>query len=127
MADVSRESLAKRQFIDRKNYPYGFSRSGDFSINESKALTQHGSLIAALVDGLLTPENQFEQDLLSAAHGQKTPTTSAEKAWVKYQTRINRPKTGSIYGAKTASTDDEDEDTDISDDTDLEIELDDEG
>lgn len=123
MAKITREILLKRPFIDRKHYPYGFSRSGDFSIGESKALSQYGSLFAALVDGELVPENDVDRGYLESALGVRPPASAEEKAWLKYQSRINRPKTASIYGSKKAAV--EDDDDDIRDDDDLEIELDD--
>ena len=49
MTTLSREKLINRPFADKKHYPYGFARSGDFSISESKLLQAHGSLFAALV------------------------------------------------------------------------------
>lgn len=124
MANVTRDSLKKRLFSDPKNYPYGFSRSGDFSISESKALGQEGAYIAALVDGEIKPEDETEQALLDAALGLTQPTTPALRAWVKYQTRINRPKAGSIYGSKQATELEEDDDIVSSDDSDIEIEID---
>ncbi|MGS2721809.1 DUF413 domain-containing protein [Paraglaciecola aestuariivivens] len=123
MAILTRESLNKRIFSDAKNYPYGFSRSGDFSISESKALAQYGCLIAALVDGQIEPETEEDQNLLAAAFGKKEPEGATEKAWVKYQKRINRPKLGSFYGRhKPISVDDDD---DSIEQDDLEVELDD--
>lgn len=107
MANITRESLINCVFNDAKNYPYGFSRSGDFSINESKALAQYGSLIAALVDGKITAESAQEQGFVAAAFAQKQPETLAEKAWVKYQQRINRPKLGSIYASSPAAREEE--------------------
>lgn len=125
MATLSRDALKKRPFADRKNYPYGFSRSGDFSIMESKMLQMHGSLIAALVDGDLTPENEEEMSYLEAALGHQPPKNSTEKAWVKYQTRINRPKTASIYGAKNGAASDDDDDATITEDSDdIDIDID---
>ncbi|MCF2948083.1 DUF413 domain-containing protein [Paraglaciecola aquimarina] len=121
MAKLNRDTLLNQMFADPKNYPYGFSRSGDFSINESKALVQSGCLIAALVDGLIAPETDDDKELLAAAFAKKDPQTPAEKAWVKYQKRINRPKLGSIYG--THHTELEDDDS-IDEDNDIEIELD---
>jgi len=118
MAMLTREQLAKRVFADPKNYPYGFARSGDFSINESRALGQFGALIAALVDGNLKPETDEDFNYLAAAHGEKEPETLAERAWLKYQKRINRPKAASIYGRTKAAVD-EDDDEDISDNSDL--------
>lgn len=122
MGKLTREELAKKPFMDRKHYPYGFSRSGDFSISESKVLAQYGSLIAALVDGHLAPQTAEEKGYLEAALGHRPAESAAEKAWVKYQSRINRPKAASIYGSKRAAELDDD---DVSDVTDLEIELDD--
>jgi uncharacterized protein YifE (UPF0438 family) len=98
MAKLSRDFLVKRMFSDLKNYPYGFSRSGDFSISESKALAQHGCIIAALVDGQIEPQSSEDDGMLAAAFGNKEPEGATEKAWVKYQKRINRPKLGSVYG-----------------------------
>ena len=127
MARQTRSDLLSRVYHDPKNYPYGFSRSGDFSINEAKALSSQGVLISALMDGSFPPENDEDQDLLSVIHGDKEPSTNAEKAWAKYMKRINRQRTGSIYGRRTQSTDDSDDDTsdvDIDDDTEINIEQD---
>ena len=124
MAEVTRDSLKKRLFSDPKNYPYGFSRSGDFSISESRALGQEGAFIAALVDGHITPENDDEQAILEAALGAREASTPALRAWVKYQSRINRPKTASIYGSKQAASVEDDDDSIVADDSDIEIEID---
>lgn len=124
MTTLSKTQIIKRPFADKKHYPYGFARSGDFSISESKLLQAHGSLFAALVDGKVTPESEQEQGYLDAALGVSIPNTPEEKAWVKYQNRINRPKMASIYGAKRPAIEEVDGDDDISDNTDLDIELD---
>ncbi|WP_435787227.1 DUF413 domain-containing protein [Alteromonas sp.] len=125
MSVITKEQVARKPFIDKKNYPYGFARSGDFSINESKLLQAHGSLFAALVDGKITAENDEEQAYLESALGHRDPATPQEKAWLKYQARINRPKTASIYGSKRAAEQDVDDDDDMSDNSDLDIDLDD--
>ncbi len=122
MAQLSRESLFQRVFSDPKNYPYGFSRSGDFSISESKALSQYGCLIAALLDGRIEPECDEDNSLLAVAKGEKDPSNVAEKAWFKYDKRIHRPKLGNIYGSRPSSQSNDD---DLTEDSDLEIELDD--
>ncbi|MBT41059.1 MAG: hypothetical protein CMF12_00900 [Idiomarina sp.] len=98
MTNFTRESLLKRPFNDFRNYPYGFSRSGDFSIRESDALTQYGVLISALLSGEYAPQNQEDDALLASARGEQAPTTLVEKAWAKYQARIHRPKVASMYG-----------------------------
>ncbi|MFC6438739.1 DUF413 domain-containing protein [Bowmanella sp. JS7-9] len=107
MAQKTREDYLKAPFNDYKNYPYGFSRSGDFSIKEAQALHKYGNLICALADGILAPENSEDDALLAVAQGVKEPTTPAEKAWLRYQTRINRPKAASIYGRRPAAEEDD--------------------
>jgi uncharacterized protein YifE (UPF0438 family) len=126
MGKLTRECLVKRVFSDTKNYPFGFSRSGDFSISESKALSQYGCLIVALVDGQIEPETNEDDNLLAAAFGNKEPEGAAEKAWVKYQKRINRPKLGSVYGnhRPVVAEDDSLDDGTIEQD-DLEVEIND--
>ncbi|WP_150141472.1 DUF413 domain-containing protein [Candidatus Enterovibrio escicola] len=125
MSVITKEKITRKPFADKKNYPYGFARSGDFSINESKLLQDYGSLFAALVDGKITPGNDEEQAYLESALGHREPATSQEKAWLKYQARINRPKTASIYGSKRPSAEEVDDDEDISDNSDIDISLDD--
>ena len=122
MAKLSRDSLVKRMFSDLKNYPYGFSRSGDFSISESKALAQHGCIIAALVDGQIEPQTTEDDAMLAAAFGNKEPEGAVEKAWVKYQKRINRPKLGSVYGNHRSASVNDARDIDEQEDTEVEIE-----
>ncbi|MBR9897943.1 MAG: DUF413 domain-containing protein [Gammaproteobacteria bacterium] len=125
MSVITKEHVTRKPFADKKNYPYGFARSGDFSINESNLLQAHGSLFAALVDGKITPENDEEQAYLESALGHRDPATPQEKAWLKYQSRINRPKTASIYGSKKTVVEDVDYDDNIGDNSDLDIGLDD--
>jgi uncharacterized protein YifE (UPF0438 family) len=129
MAKLSRDSLVNRMFSDAKNYPYGFSRSGDFSINESKALAQYGCLIAALVDGQIESQNIEDDGLLAAAFGKKEPEGLAEKAWVKYQKQINRYRPGSVYGnhrPTIVEAEDEDDDKDTIEQGDIEVKIEDE-
>ncbi len=125
MTTLSREKLINRPFADKKHYPYGFARSGDFSISESKLLQAHGSLFAALVDGKIEPSSDVEINYLNAALGQCEPQTPQAKAWIKYQNRINRPKAASIYGSKRAVTEDADDNMGIEDNSDIEIDIDD--
>jgi uncharacterized protein YifE (UPF0438 family) len=124
VSKLNRESLLKRMFSDPKHYPYGFSRSGDFSIAESKALSQYGCLIAALVDGHLSPSNDEETGFIESALGNKPPESVAERAWMKYQSRINRPKYASIHGTKKSNSESRSDDdlvNDIDDDVDIDL------
>ncbi|MEC8374138.1 MAG: DUF413 domain-containing protein, partial [Pseudomonadota bacterium] len=40
--------LSPKPFIDRQKFPYGFRKSGDFSITEANLLTQFGKTLLAL-------------------------------------------------------------------------------
>ncbi|GGW79185.1 DUF413 domain-containing protein [Alteromonas halophila] len=100
MARICRETLLKRLFSDKKHYPYGFSRSGDFSIRESQLLQQYGTVMDAIQRGDLEPSTQEERNCLKVVAGERDPQTPLEKTWMKYQTRIHRPKMASIYGSK---------------------------
>ncbi len=121
MAKQTRESLLRTPFNDYKNYPYGFSRSGDFSIKEAQALHKYGNLICGLLDGVVEPANSEDENLLEVALGNRSPSSSAEKAWVRYQSRINRPKAASIYGRKAGAMDEDESSHSVE----LETELDD--
>lgn len=122
MATINRETLLRKPFNDFRNYPYGFSRSGDFSIRESDALLHFGCLITALVAGELAVSTDEDRNLLAVATGQKEAETVVEKAWMKYQKRINRPKVGSMYGRSKIVEDDNDYDSAGSTEDDLVVE-----
>lgn len=106
MAVLNRDTLLRKPFNDFRNYPYGFARSGDFSIRESDALLHYGCLISAMLAGDLLPDNEEDINLLAVARGEKAAATAVEKAWVKYQSRINRPKVGSMYGRSKVADED---------------------
>lgn len=108
MAKISRSELLSRAFQDPKNYPYGFSRSGDFSISESKALCNIGNLYHALLAGEIPAETEEDKHFLAVAKGDSDPKCVEERAWVKYVARVNRTRTGSIYGSQKAESSDED-------------------
>jgi uncharacterized protein YifE (UPF0438 family) len=106
---LSKEVLLRKVFSDAKNYPYGFSRSGDFSISESRALAEYGCYISALIDGQIEATSEDDVNMISAIRGDIPPQNTAQTAWIKYQKRINRPKTDSIYGTKRIASSHEDE------------------
>lgn len=116
MATINRENLLRKPYNDFRNYPYGFSRSGDFSIKESDALLHYGCLITALLAGELEATTDEDKSLLAVATGQKEAETLVEKAWMKYHARINRPKVGSMYGRSKIVEDDADYDAGSADD-----------
>jgi uncharacterized protein YifE (UPF0438 family) len=75
---------AQKLFIDRQHFPYGFRKSGDFSIPEADSLAQYGRTLAALEAGELQPETEDEQHFIDVLKGQETAVNTVEKAWLKY-------------------------------------------
>lgn len=99
-AKISKTDLLKQIFCDHKHYPYGFSRSGDFSIAESKALAAYGCYFNALANHQLPAISPEEIEFLAVNNGECEPSNTAHRAWMRYQKRINRPKAVSIHGCK---------------------------
>ncbi len=79
----TRENLLMLKFYDYKRFPYGFSRSGDFNLNQSGILEDNGTLIKALMEDQVS--NPSEDDLLLKKMI-TTGDTSNETArvWLKY-------------------------------------------
>ncbi|MBW8191017.1 DUF413 domain-containing protein [Neiella marina] len=117
MSEQMRTSLQKR-FQDFRNYPYGFSRSGDFSLKESQVLEQYGRLAAALADDLITPETEEEKRLQAVIRSELEPESALERVWMKYQKRINRPHVRALSAKSPSTEGDDDEDVIIDDDED---------
>ncbi len=112
MPDISRASLCKRRFHDNKNYPYGFSRSGDFTIAESRVLSINGTWLKALTDGDIEPTDDVEKNIVSVVKGKVPPQTSTERVWLKYLKRIHRVRPRSLTGYTPDDTQKEPDETD---------------
>ena len=121
MAAQSLRERFQKPFNDYKNYPYGFSRSGDFSIRESKLLQEKGCLLQALWEGKLTPSTEEEHLFIAMLHGEREPQTAEEKLWVKYLKRINRPHIGALNSGKPDSVEDDSSDELPLDDDDVDV------
>lgn len=80
-----------KPFIDRQHFPYGFHKSGDFSISEADLLTRFGKTLTALETGELTPQTSDEEAFLAFITNPREPISALEKAWVKY-VRLARGK-----------------------------------
>lgn len=115
----TKQQLLARIYDDPKNYPYGFRRSGDFSIRESDALAQYGHLFNALYKGELQASDESDEQIIAVMQGLREPQTIAEKAWLKYQALLKRPKLGSLYVNINNSLNDDDVELEMVDDSDI--------
>jgi len=59
---MTREYWLSKGFQDRSSYPYGLSRSGDFTIRQSQLLEDNGTFIQALLNDQVV--NPTKDDLL---------------------------------------------------------------
>ncbi|MBF7075036.1 DUF413 domain-containing protein [Glaciecola sp. MH2013] len=76
--------VGSKAFRDDKRFPYGFAKSGDFSIAEANALSTFGATLAGLEDGSLLPETDEERHFVSVVNGFEEVSNGIEKAWMKY-------------------------------------------
>ena len=75
---------APKPFIDRAKFPYGFKKSGDFSIPEADLLTRYGKILLELETGALQPESEDEKHFVAFTSGSVPAENALEKAWQKY-------------------------------------------
>ena len=82
----------QNRFFDNKNYPRGFSRHGDFTIKDAQLLERLGVAFNELDLGKREPVTDEEKAFVAVCHGEQVARTEAEKVWMKYISRIRRPK-----------------------------------
>jgi uncharacterized protein len=109
----TREFYSNKQFRDDDKFPYGISRSGDFSIDESQFLIQHGSLYKAVFENLLPELNEDEIRMIKVYKGNIQATTFEERTWLKY---MNYKKRSPIWLCDEDKFLDESADEDFIDD-----------
>lgn len=85
----NRSYWLSRHFDDRKRFPYGFSRSGDFTIGQSEALEKYGHLLSALVSQQVIDPNNDDRAFLAALAEGVTADNELARLWLKY-TSIDR-------------------------------------
>lgn len=76
--------VSQRQFYDDKNFPRGFSRSGNFTLLEASILEQHGVILNGLYNKTLAPQNEIQEQFLMVINGEAAVSNSIERAWLKY-------------------------------------------
>ncbi|MCU7555843.1 DUF413 domain-containing protein [Alteromonas sp. ASW11-19] len=107
--------VPQKTFIDRVKFPYGFRKSGDFSISDADLLSRFGHTLLALESGELTPESDDEKHFLAFTQGMVPAQNALEKAWQKY-VRLARGKKH-FYTLHSSASNQSDYDDDFSDET----------
>lgn len=79
-------------YYDDKNYPRGFNKSGEFTTAEANLLQQYGKHLNRLAQGKCDAANAQQQQFVKVCRGEQSAQTAVEKAWCKYQAKINAPR-----------------------------------
>lgn len=90
MLDIS--FVSGKEFRDDKNFPHGFSRSGNFSRNESEVLAKGGIVANALLSGDQKPKSKAHKQFLAVCRGEKDAESLFEKLWLKYVDLVGRKR-----------------------------------
>lgn len=106
---------SSKPFIDRQKFPYGFKKSGDFSISEAELLSGYGRTLLALETGELSPQTEEEQHFIAFTSGRVEAATPVERAWAKY-VKLARGKK-QFYTLHSTASNQSDYDDDYNEDT----------
>ncbi|WP_086980908.1 DUF413 domain-containing protein [Vibrio aphrogenes] len=103
------------KFFDNKHFARGFSRSGEFTINEAQVLENYGKTMQGLFEGHLSPETEEEHNFIAAfQEGGEGVVSKYAQCWKKYLSKTQRKRTYTLCSTvKTgASSYDDDSDSD---------------
>ena len=97
--------VSQRQFYDDKNFPRGFSRSGNFTLLEASILEQHGIILSGLYNKTLIPQNEIQEQFLKVINGESAVSNAIERAWLKYlKITTCKTKFHTLFGRSKIST-----------------------
>jgi len=85
-------------YSDTKNFPWGFSKSGDFTIAQSDILQKYGKVLLALENKEKAPLTPEEKRFIAVCSGKKTASSPLELAWMKYRSLTGRKNVVSAFG-----------------------------
>lgn len=84
--------LSKKPFYAQQHFPYGMSKSGDFTRDQAILLEEHGEAYEALFLGTREPVTEEESEFVAVCNGKKDAVTEHEKAWQVYSRIIQKKK-----------------------------------
>ena len=95
-------------YYDKKYFPWGFSKSGDFTIAQAKILEIYGKRLLALEQKEISPESREEKRFVAVCDRDKAASSSLEIAWEKYRTVIEQKSSTHTFNRGKASSGDKD-------------------
>jgi len=102
-------------FSDTKNFPWGFKKSGDFTIAQAEILEKYGKALRALENKESPPATQEEKQFVAVCNGKAAASSPVELAWLKYRSLTEKKVVASAFG--TIKVEPKDELIDFEDDS----------
>lgn len=78
----------EKRFEDKCHFPYGFLKSGDFTIEQARILELKGHAYAELASGKRMPKGETEREFVAFCQGKKEAQTIHERVWQRYQSKV---------------------------------------
>jgi uncharacterized protein YifE (UPF0438 family) len=72
------------KFQDKINFPYGFLKSGEFTIDQARLLERNGVAYSELASEARRPVGEIEREFVDFCRGKKSATTLHERTWQRY-------------------------------------------
>ena len=94
-------------YSDTKNFPWGFKKSGDFTITEAEILQTHGKVLLTLENKEKAPATQEEKRFIAVCRGEKIASSPVELAWAKYRSLTEKKGVVSAFGTLKVEPKDE--------------------
>jgi len=94
----------QKVFYGDPMFTRGLSRSGFFSLNESRQLEIYGDTFQQLANGTLAPINNDEQRFIHEMNNDVECTLHATRLWKKYQAAIIKSNTFHSFSKSSVSS-----------------------
>jgi uncharacterized protein YifE (UPF0438 family) len=96
MSDTQTSFATSRKFYDDANFPYGFDRSGEFTVKQVQMLTERGCAYQELANGTRAPVTDEEHQFVEFSQGIRMAETDDERTWSRYISVLS--KSQKYYG-----------------------------
>lgn len=90
---------ASAPFYDKRRFPVGFRRCGEFTISQADILENYGRTLLALEQGSKAPVTKEEKSFVAVCKGTRAAQSLVECAWAKYKALVNKKHTVNAFGS----------------------------
>ncbi|MAY43543.1 MULTISPECIES: DUF413 domain-containing protein [unclassified Neptuniibacter] len=92
-----------KRFEDKVHFPYGFLKSGEFTIEQAGLLDLKGNAYQELATGLRKPRGEAEREFVAFCSGKKQAETVHERLWQRYQSKVTAASNTVSFNKKRLS------------------------